>query len=161
MTEIKSWAIILCVSLLISSVILFIAPDGSMKKYLSYIISVFILTVVLLPLSKMDFSHITDFSAEDMIVPDEEYSAMLNEYIYDGTEQVVKNNIKHELDKICTDNYSVEVTFKSSRYQIKAEKIIIFINETDIKNIALIRKKTGELTGIIPEVKIYELQSNN
>ena len=161
MTEIKSWAIILCISLIISSVVLFIAPDGSMKKYLSYIISVFILTVVLLPLNNMNFSHLTEFSAEELIKPDEEYSVLLNEYIYDSTEQVVKNNIKKELDKICSDKYSVEISFEHSDKQIKAESIKIFISEPDIKNIAVIRKKTGELTGIIPEVKIYELQSNN
>ncbi len=161
MTEIKSWAIILCVSLLISSVVLFIAPVGNIKKYLSYIISVFILTEVLLPLGKMDFSYITEFSADEFFEPDEEYSVLLDEYISDSTAQVIKDNIKAELDKICTGKYSVDVVIENDNYELKTEKIIIYIDEFDIKSIAQIRKITGELTGIIPEVKIYELQSNN
>lgn len=161
MTEIKSWAIILCVSLLISSVVLFIAPDGNIKKYLSYIISVFILTVVLLPLSKMDFSYITEFSAEELFEPDEEYSVLVDEYISHSTAQVIEDNIKAELDKICAGKYSVDVLLENNNYELKTKKIVIYIEESDIKSIVQIRKKAGELAGIIPEVKIYELQSNN
>ncbi len=162
MTEIKSWALMLCISLIISSVSLFIAPEGSLKKFLGYIISVFILTVVLLPLTKMDFSRLTDFDSAEFNINDEEYSHMLSEYIYDNGEKVLQDAIKNELDKICTDKYSIETVFdKTNDNQIGIESIIITIRNSDLKNIPSIRKKVGELTGVIPEVNVNEFQSSD
>ena len=161
MTEIKTWAVVLCVSLIVSSVVLFISPEGSMKKFLSYIISVYILTVVLLPLTNADFSKIIGFSEEKNILPDEEYSVMLNEYIYDNSEKLLTDNIKQELDRICSEEYIVNVRMSENGNQIKVESIEILISGIDVRNISMIRKITGELTGIIPKVNTYELQTDN
>ncbi|MBR5232712.1 MAG: stage III sporulation protein AF [Clostridia bacterium] len=161
MTEIRSWAIMVCISLVISSVIMFISPEGNMNKYMGYIISVFILTVVLLPVTKMDFTFLSEWKTEEFMVVDEEYSVMLNEYIYEESRNVIEENIKKELDNICEEDFSVDIMIETNEEtKLIVKKITIKINRNDMRKISDIRKITGELTGVVPEVKLYELQSN-
>ena len=162
MTEIRTYAIKLCVCFVISSFVLFVCPEGSLKKILRYIVSLFILSVVFIPFQGIDFSGFPQYEIDAAVIIDEEYSYMLSEYIYSSSEEIINDALRSQLDKICQNEYFIEIFLNERNSgEIAVSRIVIKISGADIRKTAQIRKITGELTGIIPEVIIDELQSNN
>ena len=87
----------------------------------------------------------------------EEYSVMILEYMLNNGVRITETEINNVLDAYLTGKYNIEVVFDTDTCNtVKTENIKIFISKIDSVKISLIKNKVGELTGIIPEVIIYE-----
>ena len=154
MDSIKEWAIMLCTVAVGSAFIVFLVPDGNLKKSANIVITLFLLSIVILPVfgeDRFDVS-VPDLSIEDF--PDEnDYSQKINNFFITSTEFVVQQQIEGILTELCSDNFSVNPTvYTDTNGNIVLSDIHIFVQTTDSGKVNIIKSKIGSLTGIVPEV---------
>lgn len=159
MNEIKNIAIIFCVSAVVSAIAVFLVPDGATKKIYSQIISLFMTSVLIAPLFSTDFSGLGPLNDENIVSDDkeEEYSIMLNEYMLDSGEQIVKQQVDTCVKEICRYGFRTEIAFGiDSSGAAALESVIVYIDAKDAAYSRTIKNRVSEITGIIPEVKIND-----
>ena len=158
MDELKTFVSAFCISSVISAIAMFIVPDGAFKKIFSYITSLLLLLLIIKGVFnvesdiKLQYSDINNYFSEK-----EEYSEMIDEYICSNGVFVTEQNIRTVLDPFMTADYKVSINIKKNNNNMYClDKITLIISKTDRLKTSLIIKKVGELTGITPEVIIYE-----
>lgn len=157
MNEIKSVAIIFCVSSIVSAIAVFLVPEGSTKKLYNQIISLFMIAVLIVPLFSIDFSDVGMSIDENVFSADidEEYSVMLFEYMLDSGEEIVKLQVENSINEILHYDHQSYISFVSSQTgEAILESVTIYIDVKDAVYSRIIKNKVGELTGIVPEVII-------
>lgn len=158
MDNIKEFTLIFCIASILSAVSVFLIPDGAFKKIFIQINSLVLIAILVTHIFKFDFSETYDFSMDSNISSEqEEYSVMILEYMLNNGVRITETEINNVLDAYLTGKYNIEVVFDTDTCNtVKTENIKIFISKIDSVKISLIKNKVGELTGIIPEVIIYE-----
>ncbi len=158
MDELKSFALVFCISSIISAIVVFLVPDGAFKKIFIQIVSLFLISILVKSVYDTDFSKISEIDEDfDVSAEQEEYSGMILEYMFDNGRKVTESEIRNRLDSLLSGRYSLDIVFDTDMTgAVCIEKITVFISEIDSLKTVLIKNKVGELTGIIPEVKINE-----
>ncbi len=158
MDGLKSFALIFCVSSIISAVAVFIVPEGKFRKIFVRIVSLLLISLLVKTVSDTDFSGFSDIQENfDVSGEQEEYSDMILEYMFDNGRKVTETEIRKILDTILTGRYSLDIEFKTDiNGTVCIEKISVIISGLDTFKSSLIKNKVGELTGIVPEVRINE-----
>ncbi len=155
MDSIRAYAVTICVAMLTSSFAQFIVPEGSLKKTFNKIVSIFMLVVIVTPLSKIEYSlPDVNYNVSDNI---ESHSEKINDYIIIGSENIITDEIDEVLKNICKGEYTCEaeiVNIDVNSYKLNTVKI--GITKTDMASEKLIISKTKALTNVTPEVYIFE-----
>lgn len=156
MNDIREWAIMLCSVSVGSAFVVFLIPDGNMKKSVNFVISLFLLSIVINPVCGKDSVSIDmpDISVDEL--PDEEeYQLDYSQFLIEQSEYIVKNQVYEIIDKICSDEYSVEVyVFTDSAGDIVISEIYICLTQQDAVHSETVKSDVENLTGIIPQVVI-------
>lgn len=156
MDGIREWAIMLCAVSVGSAFVVFLIPDGSLKKTANIVISLFMLSVVILPVFGEDSFDIDvpNFSIDEF--PDEsDYLQDYNEFFMTTSENVVKKQIDDILSEICSDKFTVYVDLKTDADgNAILSDIHITILPYDSTVVSVIKYEVGKLTGIVPKVMI-------
>lgn len=156
MDAIKEWALMLCTVSVGSAFVVFLIPDGNLKKSANIVITLFLLSIMILPVfGKDSFDvEIPDLSIDDF--PDEnDYSQNFNDFFITSSELVVSQQIEDILIEICSDNFSVNPTvYTDTNGNIVLSDIHIFVFASDADKVNIIKNKIGRLTGIVPEVTV-------
>lgn len=152
MEQIKEWATLLCTASVASGIMVFLIPEGRLKKTACIVTSLFMLLVFMSIFS--DFSLIEFESDADTAIDTEKYSLEFNDYLIKASQDTTENMIKNELQDICDAEFSVETFWSVSENEICLNKVIISIAQSDSSKISIIKTKTGALTGLVPEVYI-------
>lgn len=139
MEVIKSWALSVTAAAIISAVISFVSPSGTLEKTVNMVIAIFVLLSFLTPFVKIDrnelFSveveHINEWIEENKLKKELEFetiSILKNEIITKVNSYInEKMKIKSEVD--------VEINI-SENYDIVIEKIgIILYEQTDVSDL--------------------------
>ncbi|MBR3867688.1 MAG: hypothetical protein IKM66_00085 [Clostridia bacterium] len=156
MDAIKEWALMLCTVSVGSAFVVFLIPDGNLKKSANIVITLFLLSIMILPVfGKDSFDvEIPDLSIDDF--PDEnDYSQNYNDFFITSSELVIIQQIEDILIEICSDNFSVNPTvYTDTNGNIVLSDIHIFVFTSDSDKVNIIKNKVGRLTGIVPEVTV-------
>lgn len=154
MEGIKTFSMIVCSASVCSAFIVFLVPEGNLKKTVNFAVSLFLMSVMIMPVfgkKSIDFEF-PDISAFEF----SDKSDFLSEYdnfIAENSKKVVEKEVSTVLADVCKDSFSVEVLMhKNENNEIVLEKIIICISENDNGNSAVIKNKIFNLTGMLPEV---------
>ena len=154
METIRNWAAMFCAASLVGAFIVFLLPEGSMKKPVQIVLSFLLLIVAFWPLSeKLEFT----FSElkEEIPMESEDYSAHLNADISRSGQKLIEDEISGLLKEICAKSYTVHAEMKEDGDgNIALSKITITIAAEDSVRESLIQKRVGDLTGIVPEVEV-------
>ena len=154
MDGIKTLTMIICSASVCSAFIVFLVPDGNMKKTVNFAVSLFLMSVMIMPVfgkNSTDFDF-PDISAYEF--PDKsDYISEYDDFLTENSKSLVKNEVSSVLEDICKDSFSVDVVInKSEKGDLILKKIRISIRESDIGNTAIIKNRIFNLTGLIPEV---------
>ena len=154
MEGIKTFTKIICSASVCSAFIVFLIPEGNMKKTVNFAVSLFLMSVMVMPVFGKDTFNfeIPDISAYEF----SDNSAFLyeyNDFITENSKKVIEREVCSVLEDICKDSFLAEVVMDNKEnHEIVLEKIIIIIGKNDIGNTAIIKNKIFNLTGLIPEV---------
>lgn len=134
MEEIKSYISTLIIVSITTGAINILAPDGSIKKYIKYLISLTIVIILLLPfkdliytIPKMLESYQVEFDESDLNLMVSNENLMIN-----YTLQEIKNNIKELLSNrfmIKIDDIEIEYSINES---VDITKIIVYSDCNDL-----------------------------
>lgn len=154
MDSIKEWAVMICSLSVGSAFVSFLIPEGSVKKSVNIVISLFFLTMVILPVfGKNTFNlKIPEISA-DNISDKEDYLQSFNDFYIDNGELVIRQQIEDILKDVCSDNIRLNISLDVDKNgNILLSGIQIYILNTYSGKIDIIKNKVGSLTGVVPEV---------
>lgn len=157
MDSLKNWAAAFCVISVVCAFASFLVPKGSVKKAVNIVMTLFMLSVVIMPINHFSLSELTAlFDARaDAQEEFDDYAEELNDYLIESGKQVIKDHIAAELQGICNDAYSVYVDM-----EIRDDgnpfltRIVITVSQNDAAKTIIIKSKIGSLTGVVPEVEI-------
>lgn len=153
METIRSWAAMFCAASIVGAFVVFLLPEGNMKKPVQISLSFLLLTVAVWPLSnQIDLSLPEMMEEED--AESEDYSRRLYDDISRSGQKMIEEKVSGVLKKICAEPYTVHAGMKADGDgNIVLEKITIIIDPEDSVRESLIQKKVGDLTGVVPEVE--------
>ena len=156
MDQIKEWAVKLCVAFIVSTFLCFIIPEGRLKKTADNVITLFLLSVIFLPLT--DFSALNiDFSAFDFSYsPDEEdYFTDYNSFLFDSGKKLVEDEVKALLDEICSSKYEVVACIDlTDDGNIIVNTVRIRITEADMDKCEKIMSSVLQYGGYNAEIEL-------
>lgn len=156
MDSLSNWATSFCVVSVICAFASFLVPSGSVKKTVSVVMSLFMLSVVVVPFTGFDLSDFTELLESDFGFSEEidEYSDDLYEYLLDNGKRITRESIAAELDAICNDKYDIRIIMEiNDDGNPELTDIIITVSKNDSVKTLIIKSKIGSLTGVVPEVK--------
>lgn len=154
MDTIRNWAAMFCAASLVGAFIVFLLPEGNMKKPVQIVLSFLMLFVAVWPLSK-DIDLSFPELPEEEVAEAEDCSSHLYDVLSRNGQEMIENAVSELLGEICAEPYSVQVTMKQdSDGNIILERIRIRIDREDSVRKSLIQKKVGSLTGVVPEVEV-------
>ena len=154
MDGIKTLTMIICSASVCSAFIVFLVPDGNMKKMVNFAVSLFLMSVMIMPVfdknsTVFDFPEISAYEFPDK----SDYISEYDDFLTENSKSLVKNEVFSVLEDICKDSFSVDVVInRNENGDFILEKIRISIRESDIGNTAMIKNRIFNLTGLIPEV---------
>jgi len=158
MDAIKEWAIMLCTVSVGSAFIFFLIPDGNLRKSANIVITLFLLSIVILPVFGDDAFDIAipDISLDDF--PDEnDYVQDFNNFFITNSKFIVQQQTEDVLSEICSDTFSVNIEVNTdTNSNIVLSDIHIFVQTSDSNKVNIIKNKVGRLTGIVPEVIVED-----
>lgn len=152
MDKIQDWAVLLCISSVISGMLVFLVPDGKLRKTANIVISVFLLTACVSLFSDKTLLGI-DFDT-DLSVNAEIYTENINEYLIEQSKKTTEDLIADELKSICSYPYAVDTQWNATNNNISLIGVTVAVSSADVSRISGIKTKIGALTGIVPEVSI-------
>lgn len=158
MENLRTWAMMLCIASLASAFIYFLAPSGAPGKALRVVLSLFMLSVVIFPLSGESIFDIdTDFEVnfdESYLKNYEEMSIEIGRQITDSGREIIKKEVDEKLYEICSDDFQSEIfVSEAEQGQFELQGISIIVSDEDyIYKKAEIEKEIGKITGIVPDV---------
>lgn len=156
MNGIREWAIMLCSVSVGSAFVAFLIPDGNMKKSVNFVMSLFLLSIVIIPVCgkeaiDMDFPDI----AVDSFPDEDDYKLEYDQFFIQSGENVVENQISEILENICKKDFNVKSSLQyNSEGNLVLSDILITVSEDDSHIIETIKSKVKNLTGLIPQVVI-------
>lgn len=156
MDGIKEWAIMLCTVSVGSAFVVFLIPDGNLKKTANVVITLFLLSVVILPIFGNDSFDIDvpEISIDDF--PDEyDYLQDFSEFFISHSENVARQQITDILSEICSDKFNIHVNVNADADgNAVLSDIHITILPSDSASVGVIKYEVGRITGIVPKVMI-------
>lgn len=152
MESIKEWAVLMCTAAVTSGILVFLIPDGKLRKTADIVVTLFMLAVFISIFSDGELPEL-NIDIENSIGT-EDYSAEFNEYILSQSKNTSEELIEAQLDEICNFPYSADTQWETSDNEVKLVDVMIIISQADSSKISNIKTKIGSLTGIIPEVNI-------
>lgn len=157
METLRIWAIMLCAASVISAFVIFLAPDGAMKKVINIVLSLFFLVLIIYPLSGEKIFSFAAFDSDFLLDEDsaEVYSKTVDEYLLTNARNVVLEQVQAVLDDVCREPYAIDVDVvltEDGNAQLKS--VHIAITKADSASTVLIKTKIGAITGLVPEVEI-------
>ena len=154
MDGIKTLSMIICSASVCSAFVVFLIPEGNIKKMVNFAVSLFLMSVMIMPVfgkNPIDFEF-PDISAYEFY-DKSDYLSEYDNFVTENSKNVVKNEVSASLEDVCKDSFSVDVVMnKNENGDFVLGKIIINLSENDIGNTAIIKNKVFNLTGMIPEV---------
>ena len=162
MDSIKEWAVMICAVSVGSAFVSFLIPDGNMKKSANVVISLFLLSMVILPVfGKNSYSLKIPEISIDSFPEEDDYLQDFNNFYVANSELVIRQQIEDMLSDVCSENIRINVSSYIDEYgDIRLSEIHIFIPSTDSGKENIIKNKVGSLTGIIPEVIVENAESD-
>ena len=155
--SLADWAAAFCTVSVICAFGTFLIPNGTVKKTANIVMTLFMLSVAVIPFSEYDLSDISEILdvSSDITEDMNEYTMRLNEYLLENGKLVTKENIESLLDEICDDEFSVEIEMEINKDgNPELKNTVITVSKSDSSKIIIIKSKVASLTGEAPEVKI-------
>lgn len=156
MDDLREWAVMLCVVAVGSVFLAFLIPDGNIKKTVNFAFSLFLMTIIIIPVCgksnvRFDFPDISF----DELPEQEDYQDDFNAFIQSYGETEIQNLITDKLDEICTGSYELNVeSYIDGDGNIVITNIDIYLTEKDSAVKENVKNEVKNLTGIIPQVVI-------
>lgn len=155
MEKVRIWASVMCLSSVIGAFVIFLVPEGSVKKSVRIAVSVFLLLSLTVPLADADIFSSIEIPALERSDSLEEYSFTVDAYILNSGKQVVEQSIADCLDRICTQAYTTEIELHVNKQgAIELDAVQITLSGEDAEKKDAIKSEIGSLTGILPEVTV-------
>lgn len=154
MESVKTWAFSVCCASIVGGMMDILLPEGSLQKTYKTVFCVFILCVILAPLSEIGSFDIDIFKNELEDIENEEYSEnVFNE----NSEKYIKDEIVSSVKEILKEEgVNAEDTFvKVNILNDGSINIIKFtLTFSKMEDADLLAEKIYEKTGIKPEIQI-------
>lgn len=144
MSEIKQWAVNICITLVATAVFSMLVPNGSMEKVLKFTISLFFVSCLLTPflvgLPQIDWEAQTTYQADYT-----DLTGKINEQLIKQSEMSVCRVVKTilEKEKISYEKISADVNISSDN-SIFISKIYIELPVKETKNLQKVRQLVKE-----------------
>lgn len=151
MENIADYASLVCIVSVASGVIVFLIPDGKLKKTAEIVITLFLLLTVV--------SIFSEKTSVETDIPVNTYSQIsdcseeFNEYLIEQSKNVVEDIICKELNSVCNYDFSINTSWYFDSGTICMESVSVLITLADMSKSANIKSKIYAMTGIIPEVE--------
>lgn len=153
MEELKSWAFSVCAAVVCGAVLNMLVPESNLQKTFKCVICVFILCVLVSPLSKIKFPDIKDMNNEyyagESELSENEFSelsaGLIEEKILNDTSELLKD------EKINFDDISVKINI-SENGSIDINKFTLTLKNSDGLN--SVKEKVEQKIGIEPEIVV-------
>ena len=157
MSSITAWATIICLCAVSASVLNMMTPSGNMNKIFKYILGVFLICAVIIPISQFSLD---DFEIDEDIF-DEDIGTYDSDRLYDIKNEYMADSvvalIDRTLQKISVKPLETEIFMDNSDEQsISITKAVITISAEDAKSKQAITELIKNDLGIDAEVYIEE-----
>ncbi len=149
METLRQWVILLCTAAVTSGILTFIIPDGKIRKSTNIVFYLFMLTVLI---SIFSSDKLFDINFD---IPDDNinlYEYDFDSFVQQNANDIVISEIEEVLYGICSEEFSVNVTWERNENVYTLQKTEITVSPADFDSIGTIKSKVGSLTGVIPEV---------
>lgn len=156
MNDIREWAIMLCSVSVGSVFIAFLIPDGNMKKSVNFVISLFLMTISIIPVwgkdsIKFDFPDVS----VDKFPDEEEYLIEYSEFLQSFGEEEVQSQISELLEKECVNSYDINIeSYFDTAGNIVVSDVKIILSSDDAGVVEKVKTDVKNYTGIVPQVVI-------
>ena len=156
MDGLKEWSMTMCIVSVCSAFVVFLIPEGSMKKNVNFVVSLFLLSVMIIPVVNKGETviELPDISF-DNFRDEVDYEIEYNLFLIESCENIAEEKISETLNYLCEKDFYVEVLMQDdSDGNIVFSEITVFISENETVSAEIIRNKVLYLTGITPQVVI-------
>ena len=156
MSDLREWAVMLCVVSVGCVIVSFLIPDGNMKKSVNFAFSLFLMTIIIIPIcGKSDVEFEFPDISFDELPAYEDYQEDFQEFIQSYGETEIEKQITEILGSICVGSFESEVeSYVDDSGNIVITNIHIFLSENDSEVAETVKNGVENLTGIIPQVVI-------
>lgn len=154
MESVKTWAFSVCCASIAGGIMDILLPEGSLQKTYKTVFCVFVLCVILAPLSEIGSFDIDVFKNELEDIENEEYSEnAFNENSEKYIEDEIVNSVKEVLKEegVNAEDIFVKVNILNDG-SINIIKFTLTFNE--MGNADLLEEKIYEKIGVRPEIQI-------
>ena len=154
MESLSAWVAVICISALCISILNLLSPNGSMMKIFKFVMGIFMICVMIIPLTSLDFNKFNISYIEK-----NEISQKLQNGVAEQEKNIVSDEIKEYVYKLLKKeniepvNIEIITDIKDDN-SISIERIEIFIERKDLYSRQTIIKLVEEELEIDSEVYI-------
>ncbi len=158
MLQIREWAVKLCVAFIASTFLCFIVPEGRLKKTANNVITLFLLSVIFIPIVDDSIFNAEFSDFEVSYLPEEDdYFADYNSFLIDNSKKLIEDEVKGLLSGICNSKYDVKAEIDlTDDGNIMVKKVLIRITESDMANYKKIISAVSQYNGIDAEIELMD-----
>lgn len=129
MDSISAWAAVICIAVAICTIVSLISPSGNLGKMMGFVLGLFMLCALIVPVNK-SFQNISfDLSQIDFSDFSDQNSSLLSDKISKQTEELGKESVKQLTEKI----------LKKNKISYKKIEVITDIEEDNSISIVLVK----------------------
>lgn len=155
MAAVQQWSWSLCLLVLISTIIQYVLPSGTMERSMKLVLGGFVVLGMIVPITKMVQSADWDFTLETNTAATDSYLEQINEEILTQAQANVTAVIAENLQQMGVQPENIAVVMDTNEDNcIVIEKAVIRIAVSDAKKAEQIRETLQSTLGIQAEVVI-------
>lgn len=129
MESISAWAAVICVCAAVCTIVSLISPSGNLGKIMGFVLGLFMLCALIIPLNKSFQNIALDLSQIDFSSFSDKNSALFNDKISKQTEELGKESVKRLTENI----------LKKEKISARKIEVITDIDEDNSISIVLVK----------------------
>lgn len=158
MNDVKTWATVICLVTLISALMQYLVPDGSMGKMMKLVLGVFVICGIVLPLSKIVPQISVNLQdATSSAQGTETFKNTVDQQIYSAANSGIQNVVITELAamNIKCENVAVMMDTKASS-SISISKVVVTVPIQYSSQCIEIASHLETVLGLKTEVTVHD-----
>ncbi len=158
MSDVKTWATVICLVTLISALMQYLVPDGSMGKMMKLVLGVFVICGIILPLSKIVPKISVDLQdTVSSVQGTQTFQDTVDQQIYSAANAGIQNIVITELNtmNIKCENVAVMMDTKTTS-SISISKVVVTVANQYAGQCTEITAHLEKVLGLKTEVMVHD-----
>jgi hypothetical protein len=158
MNDVKTWATVICLVTLISALMQYLVPDGSMGKMMKLVLGVFVICGIVMPLSKIVPQISVNLqNATSSVQGTQTFKNTVDQQIYSAANMGIKNIVITELNTMNIKCENVEVMMDTkTTSSISISKVVVTVANSYAGRCMEIAAHLEKVLGLKTEVIVHD-----